>query len=761
VVKVSPTISNNTVNAAGAVGVYLFISYLTYGVFESDLTISGNSFTGTDDGIALSLEGFSDGTGFDGNWLIANNTISNPGSYGIFVSLNSMSVSTSSGTWDLTVSGNTITNAGSDGMYLLPAYSWYSSAEINQTILIQGNTVTGSGGDGIYLYMSDQTGLLSNDVQITDNVIHNNGDDGLDIYSADWNASPNYTGNAVLVSCNTITGNTANGVYQNGGTGTSYDPPADYGGGNLGSPGNNTIRDNLGYDFYNDDDDDVSAENNWWGSTVPAIIDGKIYGTVDYDPFLLAANSPTITASLVGSVAVDVPPTGPSIGDTFLYTLTVDSSGACGDVDLDFACPVPANTTVVGGSVTTTQGVVGSDDPVEVTIGHVAAGDTATITWQVGVDSGTQVVTQGTLNGVLIGAVLSDDPSQPGASDPTVMTLIVLAPGGVQFDSATYTVLENAGSVTLTVNRTGGIDGAVSIDFDTVDGTAVAGTDYTATSGTLNWADLDGTPKTIVVPIIDNAATDGSRTFDVALSNALGGAVLGLPDTATVTIQDDEAAASAAIPTLGEWGLMFFIGLMLLAGFMLLRRRELPAALLLVGLALAPAASAATADRDLEKRDRKNTSVTTVESVEVHGDHVTLRLADGSVVTARDKAFHFRDGREKQWRTENLTKEQRRGIRDSEQVKAERAARRQAKLDAKATGTKNVRRKDQRRANGLTLKSLPAGQPVLVSVERDRDGTVRKVRIQAVASVENTQRMVDDRRQRKLERAAKRALDNN
>jgi len=768
VVKVSPTISNNTVNAAGADGVYLFLSYLSYGVFESDLTIAGNSFTGTDDGITLSLEGFSSATGFDGNWLIANNTISNPGSYGIYVSLNTMSVSTSSGTWDFTVSGNTITNAGSDGMYLLPAYSWYSSAEIDQTILIQGNTVTGSATDGIYLYMSDQTGLLSNDVQITDNVLQNNGEDGLDVYSADWYYSSNYTGNAILVSCNTITGNTGNGVFQNGGTATSYDPPADYGGGNLASPGNNTLLNNSGYDFFNDDDDGVSAESNWWGSTVPATIDGNIWdnnddgtkGTVDYNPFLLAANSPTITGSLVGSVAVDVPPAGPSIGDTFLYTLTVDSSGACGDVELDFACPVPANTTVVGGSVTTTQGVVDSDDPVLVTIGHMAAGDNATVTWQVVVDSGTQVVTQGTLNGTLIGAVLSDDPSQPGTDDPTIMALLA-GPGSVLFDQAAYSVLENAGSLTLTVNRIGGVDGAISIDFDTADGTAIAGTDYTANSGTLNWADQDGAAQTIVVTILDNTTVEGSRDFDVLLSNPQGGVTVGSPDTAVVTILDDEAAAAAAIPTVGDWGLTLFIGFMLLAGFMLLRRRSLTATLLVAGLLVAPMGLAASRDSDLEKPDRKNTSVTTVESVEVNGDQVTVRLADGSVVTARDKDLHFRDARGKQWRTEKLTKEQRRAVRDSEQAKAERAVRKNAKLDARDSGKKNVRRKDERRANRLTLKSLPAGQPVLVSVERDRDGTVRKVRVQAVASVEDTQRMIDDRRQRKLERAAKRAVDNN
>ena len=130
-------------------------------------------------------------------------------------------------------------------------------------------------------------------------------------------------------------------------------------------------------------------------------------------------------------------------------------------------------------------------------------------------------------------------------------------------------------------------------------------------------------------------------------------------------------------------------------------------------------------------------------------------------MTARDKDFRFRDARHKQWQTEKLTKEQRRAVRDSEQVKAERVTSKRMKRDAKAAGDKNIRRKDQKRQDALFLKSLPVGQPVLVTVERDRNGEIHKASIRAVASVEDTQRMIDDRRQRKLERAAKRAADNN
>lgn len=45
----------------------------------------------------------------------------------------------------------------------------------------------------------------------------------------------------------------------------------------------------------------------------------------------------------------------------------------------------------------------------------------------------------------------------------------------LQFASASYTTGENAGAVTLTVQRTGDTDAEVSVDFATSDGTATDG----------------------------------------------------------------------------------------------------------------------------------------------------------------------------------------------------------------------------------------------------------------------------------------------
>jgi CSLREA domain-containing protein len=112
--------------------------------------------------------------------------------------------------------------------------------------------------------------------------------------------------------------------------------------------------------------------------------------------------------------------------------------------------------------------------------------------------------------------------------------------GSLQFDMATYTVAENGGMATISVTRVGGTDGTVSVDFATADGTATAGSDYAANSGTLSWPDGDATPQSFDVMITDDAADEPDETVNLSLSNPTGGASIGSPDLGILTIEDDE-----------------------------------------------------------------------------------------------------------------------------------------------------------------------------------------------------------------------------
>ena len=89
----------------------------------------------------------------------------------------------------------------------------------------------------------------------------------------------------------------------------------------------------------------------------------------------------------------------------------------------------------------------------------------------------------------------------------------------------------------------------VTVDYATSDGTAVAGADYTATSGTLTFA-AGETVKTVNVPIIDDSHDEGEETFTLRLSNAQG-ARIG-DGEATGTIVNADPAQKAWIARLGR-----------------------------------------------------------------------------------------------------------------------------------------------------------------------------------------------------------------
>jgi len=122
------------------------------------------------------------------------------------------------------------------------------------------------------------------------------------------------------------------------------------------------------------------------------------------------------------------------------------------------------------------------------------------------------------------------------------MADITAAPsaGSLALDAATYTVAENAANAVVKVQRTGGSFGSVSIDYATSNGTALAGSDYAFSSGTLTFASGE-TEKSITIPVLDNFTADGDRSFALSLSDPMGGATLGATAEAEITITDDES----------------------------------------------------------------------------------------------------------------------------------------------------------------------------------------------------------------------------
>jgi len=203
------------------------------------------------------------------------------------------------------------------------------------------------------------------------------------------------------------------------------------------------------------------------------------------------------------------------------------TGGSSGAASINYA--TSNGTATAGSDYTATNGTL-----------NWADGDAASKTFNIPITDDAVYEGNETVNLTLSGAT----GATLGAPASAVLTItddeVPPANGSLQFSAATSSVAENAATATITVSRTGGSTGAVSVSYATSNGTATAGSDYTAASGTLSWANGDTASKTFNIPITDDAVYEGNETVNLALSGPTGGAALGTPNTAVLTITDDE-----------------------------------------------------------------------------------------------------------------------------------------------------------------------------------------------------------------------------
>jgi hypothetical protein len=120
-------------------------------------------------------------------------------------------------------------------------------------------------------------------------------------------------------------------------------------------------------------------------------------------------------------------------------------------------------------------------------------------------------------------------------------------PTGIQFETDRIFVREGTPTLLVKVIRTGDVSGTATINFATSDSTATAGSDYTATSGTLTFGPGE-LSKDIAIPIInDNLFETGDETFTLTLSNPIGGAFLTAPNVGTINLSDDDLQPNVTV----------------------------------------------------------------------------------------------------------------------------------------------------------------------------------------------------------------------
>jgi hypothetical protein len=144
------------------------------------------------------------------------------------------------------------------------------------------------------------------------------------------------------------------------------------------------------------------------------------------------------------------------------------------------------------------------------------------------------------------------DSDGDGIGDACDVVVPPSTPGTIQFSSAAYAFTEGDGrAVRILLERIGGADGIVTVDFATSDGSAktsriVEGNartapppDYRRASGRLVF-NAGEVQKTFFVSVTEDDEIEGDETVNLTISNVTGGAALGAPSTAVLTIHDND-----------------------------------------------------------------------------------------------------------------------------------------------------------------------------------------------------------------------------
>ena len=265
-------------------------------------------------------------------------------------------------------------------------------------------------------------------------------------------------------------------------------------------------------------------------------------GTVTITAVDNAVHAPdkTVTVSATATNAQGI--TTPQ--DVTLTILDDDNAAPTGEPTIDDTTPVVGETLTADAS--------GIDDPdgltdeIDLQWLRVASGGTATeIT---GATSETYTVVAADVGATLkVEASFTDD----GGTEETVgskeTATVEAAPPLPVLSIADASVDEgDTGSKTLgfTVTLDRAATETVTVEWATSDGTATAGTDYTAGNGTLTFSSGDSS-KTVSVTVAGDNVDEPNETFEVTLTNP-SGATLG-DDTATGTITDDDATPTVTL----------------------------------------------------------------------------------------------------------------------------------------------------------------------------------------------------------------------
>jgi len=271
------------------------------------------------------------------------------------------------------------------------------------------------------------------------------------------------------------------------------------------------------------------------GTVVANILGGSVADTAGN--FNVASTSTDNNVTLINSGTVQFSaPTYTVNENGTTATITVTRTGGTeGELKVDYA-------TVLGGTATSPADYVGATATGTLTF---AAGSAVSQDILITINDDTDFEGNETVN-LALSNVTVDLLAAAGAlgtPSTAVLTIDDFEAGTLSFSAPNYFIDETTGLpiAAITVTRTLGSDGAVGATYSIANGTALLGSDYSAsaTPNPLTWLAGDATSRTIVIPITNDTLNEGNETILLGLGTITGGALTGITSAVANILPSD------------------------------------------------------------------------------------------------------------------------------------------------------------------------------------------------------------------------------
>jgi uncharacterized repeat protein (TIGR01451 family) len=232
-------------------------------------------------------------------------------------------------------------------------------------------------------------------------------------------------------------------------------------------------------------------------------------------------------------------------GQLITYTLAFSNAGTGLATDVRLTDTIPA--TLTGVSVQSAGAAITNTGHSPAYVWQVqnlapGAGGVITLTGQIspGLTGNTRITNTATLTGT--GDIA---PGNNSASAGVTVNVPTIA-----FSRAAYSVTEDVGQAVITVSLSAAPFAPVMVNYASSDDTAMAGSDYTAVSGTATV--LTGTTiATFTIPITDDLRDEPAEALTITL-NSTAGAALTTPHSARLTLTDNDDRPSVTLALSGS-----------------------------------------------------------------------------------------------------------------------------------------------------------------------------------------------------------------